>query len=159
MTQIKMWLDRVDAVEKRLERMARPIDGLTSADPASGERWEGGQVWGHLSEFVDFWVPQVQTVIDRYQGDPIPFGRQPGDSRKVDSLEAGKTTPPEVSWQALQSDLGRLRDFISALSDRGLDSVGLHARIGPMDMEAMMQRFLVGHLEEHATQLEEIHPA
>lgn len=153
---VDVWLDQLDAVEPRLESLARPIEGLTSADPRSGEQWEAGQVWGHLSEFVDFWIPQIQNVIDRYQGEPVPFGRPPGDSRKADSLEAGRTTPPAVSWRRLQNDLVRLRVFLAGISDDSLSSVGLHATIGPMDLAAMMEQFLVGHLEEHASQMEEM---
>lgn len=156
MDEIRAWLDRIDDVERRLADLARPLDGLTTPDPKTQERWEDGQVWGHLSEFVDFWIPQVQKVIDNFQGDPVPFGRDATDTRKADSLEAGKTTAPEVSWARLQDDLVRLRQFVASFDQRAVDAKGLHRTIGVMDMNAMMERFLVGHLEEHAEQLENL---
>lgn len=156
MKKIRAWLKRIDDVERRLSTLARPIEGLTSPDPKTQEQWEDGQVWGHLSEFVDFWIPQVQKVIDNYSGDPVPFGRDPADTRKADSLEAGKSTPPEVSWARLQDDLVRLRQFVASLDSRALAARGLHRTIGVMDIDAMMKVFLVGHLEEHAEQLESL---
>ncbi len=148
------WLRRVDAVEPRLAGMARPLTGLTSPDPVTADQWEAGQVWGHLSEFVDFWIAQFETVI---AGDgPVPFGRPPDDTRRPESLEKGKQTPPEESWATLQRDLVRLREFLTALDDRALGAVGVHPRLGEMRMPSMVDQFLVGHLEEHADQLDEL---
>ncbi len=154
MNEVRSWLGRIDDVETRLAALAHPREGLTTPDPKTQEQWEHGQVWGHLSEFVDFWIPQVQNVIDNYSGEPVPFGRDPADTRKADSLEAGKTTPPEVNWARLQDDLVRLRQFVASFDRRALEVEGLHRTFGAMDMDAMMERFLVGHLEEHAEQLE-----
>jgi hypothetical protein len=156
MDRKEAWLRRIDDVEPRLAERARPLAGLTSPDPATSERWEAGQAWGHLSEFVDFWIPHFKKVIEGFDGEPVAFGREPGDTRRPDSIEAGRTTPPEESWSRLRADLARLREFVRSLDEPALAAVGHHHSYGTMSMDQMVERFLIGHLEEHAEQLEHL---
>ena len=61
-------LARLDAVEARLSAAAsrEPVPGaLTGADPESGERWDRGQVWAHLSEFIPYWIAAGGTGAAR----------------------------------------------------------------------------------------------
>ena len=53
------YLARLDAVERRLAAAAAaepPPGALTGADAETGEQWERGQVWAHLSEFIPYWI-------------------------------------------------------------------------------------------------------
>src|SRR5712691_13274053 len=67
---------RLDGVERRLAGHAatKPAAGLTQPDPPSGERWDWGQVWAHLGEFVPYWVGEVRMIMARPPAeDPVPF--------------------------------------------------------------------------------------
>jgi hypothetical protein len=156
MADIESWLARIDHVEGRLAAVAAPTDGLTRPDPDTGEQWEAGQVWGHLAEFIQFWMEQAGDVIDEYRGQPVPFGRIRTDTTRLVAIEQGLHTPMDVLWQEVRSDLADLREFLRALPKGWSDAVGLHQKLGPLGMERVIEDYLVGHLEEHAAQLESL---
>ena len=56
---------RLDSVEKRLDQhaSAETPTGLTDPDPGGTERWEAGQVWSHIAEFVGYWQSQVEMSL------------------------------------------------------------------------------------------------
>lgn len=154
MADLDSWFARIDAVETRLRALASPTEGLTEADPATGEQWEAGQVWGHIAEFIQFWVEQAGDVIDAYRGNPVPFGRIRSDPTRLAGIEQGRHIAIETMWQEVQTDLADLRGFLRALPQGWSDSVGLHSTLGPIPTERVLENFLIGHLEEHAAQLE-----
>ena len=156
MAELNSWLPRIDAVEARLGEVTKPTGGLTEADPTTGERWEAGQVWGHMAEFIQFWVEQAGDVIDAFQGDPVPFGRTRADPARLAGIEQGHRVEIETLWQEVKADLADLRSFLGALPDGWREAVGLHSTLGPMLMERVVEEFLVRHLEEHAAQLEDL---
>lgn len=154
MAEIDSWFARIDAVEARLRALATPTGGLTGPDPTTGERWEAGQVWGHITEFIPFWVEQAGDVIDAYRGEPVSFGRIRSDPTRLAGIEQGKHVSIETMWQEIQADLADLRLFLAALPEGWADSVGLHSTLGPLPTERIVETFLIAHLEEHAEQLE-----
>jgi hypothetical protein len=154
MVDLESWLARLDRVEARLAALATPAEGLTEADPSTGEQWEAGQVWGHIAEFIQFWVEQAGDVVDAYQGEPVPFGRIRSDPTRLAGIELGRHAAIETMWQEVQADLGDVRRFLGALPEHWSDSVGLHPTLGPIPTDRILETFLIDHLEEHATQLE-----
>ena len=154
MADLQAWFARIDAVEARLRALATPTEGLTGPDPTTGEQWEAAQVWGHVTEFIPFWVEQAGDVIDAYRGEPVPFGRTRSDPTRLAGIELGKRVAIDTMWQEVQADLADLRLFLAALPEDWAESAGLHSTLGPLPMERIIDNFLVGHLEEHAEQLE-----
>ena len=87
---------RLDAVEARLRRHAAtaPQSGLTDPDPDTPEeRWDAGQVWAHLAEFVPYWHGELSSVIGQYAGTPVPFGRTKTDPGRIAAIEVGRNEP------------------------------------------------------------------
>ena len=156
MADLESWLARIDAVEARLGVLAIPTEGLTDADPASGEQWEAGQVWGHLAEFIQFWVEQAGDVIDAYRGESIPFGRTRADPTRLAGIEQGRHATVESLWLEVGADLADLRRFLEALPQGWEKSVGVHTTLGAIPTERVIEDFLIAHLEEHAAQLESL---
>ena len=154
MAELETWLARIDAVEARLRALATPTDGLTGPDPTTGEQWEGAQVWGHITEFIPFWVEQAGDVIDAFQGQPVPFGRTRSDPTRLAGIEQGRHVGIHTMWEEVQADIADLRLFLAALPDGWADSLGLHSTLGPLPTERIINNFLIDHLEEHAAQLE-----
>lgn len=154
MADLDAWLTRLDSVEARLRALATPTEGLTDPDPATGEQWEAAQIWGHVTEFIPFWVEQAGAVIDAYRGEPVPFGRTRTDPTRLAGIEQGMHVAIDTMWQEVQADLGDLRLFLAALPEGWADSAGLHSTLGPLPMERIINTFLIDHLEEHAEQLE-----
>jgi len=147
---------RLDAIEQRLDvRAANPLPGgLTQADQDTGERWEAAQVWAHMAEFIGYWHEQFDTVIGQFAGEPVPFGRTKRDAGRIAAIEVGRQEPIEALVTRTRQALAAYRRRLAELSAPEWNAVGEHQTLGAMDMERMVERFVVGHLEEHLDQLD-----
>jgi len=153
-------LARMAVAEGRLAAFAAdPPPGLTDPDPASGERWDAGQAWAHVAEFVPYWQGEIERVViaaQRGVGSPIPFGRTSADPGRVGAIEAGRHEPPAEQMARLAGALSLLRTYLLRLSPAAWSARGVHSRLGEMTVAQIAERFIVSHLEEHADQLEKL---
>lgn len=147
---------RLDAVRARLAAHARaePPAGLTKPDEGGTERWEAAQVWAHMAEFVGYWHEQLEQVISGYDGDPVPFGRTKTDPGRIAAIEMGRHEPVGELHDRVEAAVAELRRQLERLTSAEWNAVGRHPTIGEMDIEAIVERFVIGHLEEHAEQLD-----
>jgi hypothetical protein len=153
------FLARLDAVEQRLVQhaahdVAAVSDRRTDADPGTGEQWEWGQVWAHLAEFIPYWVDQARLVIEAYDGEPVPFGRIKSNPERVAAIERDRLTSVESLWQRTRADVADLRAFLRDLPNSAWAARGLHQTLGVMPLPHIVDEFMVGHLEQHAAQLD-----
>jgi hypothetical protein len=152
------FLHRLDAVEARLSTLAahEPQPGaLTDADPGTGERWDRGQVWAHVAEFIPYWIEQTKPILNAHpSGEPVPFGRTKSDPERIGAIERDRNEAVATLWASTKKDVALLRTFLGGLSDHQWLDVGLHPTRGPMAVSEINEEFLVGHLEQHADQLE-----
>lgn len=146
---------RLARLASRLARHAQaaPPAGLTDPDPETGERWEWGQVWAHLAEFVPYWLRQARSIVAGGGEEPVPFGRTKADPDRIAAIERDRGVPPLELWERLQGHLADLRVFLEHLPPEGWECRGLHPTLGVMELTEVVERFLVGHLEEHLAQL------
>jgi hypothetical protein len=157
------FLERLEAVQARLERLARaePAPGaLTDADEPTGERWDWGQVWAHVAEFPGYWMARLREVF-AVSGrgpdtEPPPFGRTASDPGRIAAIERERHTPAERLMVRLRGDLDDLRDLLAEMSPADWDVRVRHSTLGVLDMPRVFETFLVGHLERHADQLESL---
>jgi DinB superfamily len=154
------FLERLDVVEARLAAAAasEPAPGaLTDADPSSGERWDRGQVWAHLAEFTPYWIEQMRPVIDgQLSGEPVRFGRTHANPERIGAIERDRREPVTELWAATRENITLLRAFLRELSPDQWAAVGQHITRGAMSVPEIIEEFLVGHLEQHADQLERL---
>jgi len=152
------FVQRLDGVEERLAGHAasEARHALTSPDPGTGERWEAGDVWAHVAEFIPYWIAQAETVIGAEDSEPLPFGRTKSDSGRLAAIARDRTQRITVLWSVAHNDIERLRQFLLGLDSGAWAARGLHPTRGVMDVEHIVDEFLVGHLEEHAEQLDEL---
>lgn len=152
------YLARLDAVERRLAAAAAaepPSGALTGADAETGEQWERGQVWAHLSEFIPYWIAEAGPVLRVQRSDaPVPFGRTKRDPERIGAIERNRHEPVVLLWDDTRNDIAALRAFLTTIGPDQWETTGVHPTLGPMTVDALVERFLVGHLEEHADQLE-----
>ena len=150
------FLDRLDVVDGRLERLAKmpPAPGLTEPDRPTGERWEWGQVWAHLAEFPAYWMDQIGHVRAGPPDEVPPFGRVKTDPARVGAIEADRETPVEELWKRVQGQLRDLRALLQEMTGEDWDRRVAHSTLGVIGMRRVFEGFLVGHLEEHTAQLE-----
>lgn len=153
-------LVRLDAVERRFgAHAAAERQGLTRPDEGTGERWEAGQVWAHLAEFPGYWVGQIRAILAaRAAGEPepIPFGRTRSDPRRNAAIEARRRDDPAALLRDVRSGIAAAAALCRSLSDEDWVAMGAHPALGAMALPAIVERFVVAHLEEHAAQLDEL---
>lgn len=158
MTVTTDFLERLATVEKRLadHAAAGGAPGLTEPDEKTGEQWEAGQVWAHLAEFLPFWIAQARNVLMAWTGpDPIPFGRVKSDPERVAAIERDRAGAIGELHGRLADGIAMTRDFITSVPDTGWNRVlGVHSTLGEMTLTKIVDEFMVGHLEEHADQLD-----
>lgn len=154
-------LARLSAAEARLvEHASGPIpSGLSDPDPGGTERWEAGQVWAHLAEFPSYWMNQMRGILakrDTGVPEPIPFGRVRTDPERIGAVERDRHENPAALLRRVRESLAWVTDEIRALPDGAWRARGLHPTLGEMDLLRIVERFIVGHLEEHADQLDSL---
>ena len=149
---------RLDEIETRLVALARaePPVGLTEPDAGGTERWEAAQVWGHIAEFVPYWHTELKTVIGGFRGSPIPFGRTKTDSGRIAGIETGRHAPIPTLMEQTRTSIADLKSYLGRLTPAEWKAMGLHPIRGEMAVSAIVERFVVGHLEEHADQLDSL---
>ncbi|HVM31421.1 MAG TPA: hypothetical protein VM305_11705 [Candidatus Limnocylindrales bacterium] len=147
---------RLDDIERRiatLESDALPA-GLTDPDPGSAERWEAAQVWAHMAEFIGYWHQQLGSVIGEFAGDPVPFGRIKTDPGRIAAIDLGRQEPVQDLIRRTRDALAGFRRDMGAFGTAEWNAIGVHETRGEMDVEGIVERFIVAHLEEHLDQLE-----
>jgi hypothetical protein len=158
MSTTDLYLERLGAVETRLAAAAAsepPPGALTGADPDSGEQWDRGQVWAHLSEFIPYWIAQAGPVLrGQASGAPVAFGRTKGDPERIGAIERDRREPVSVLWGDTRADIAALRAFLGGIQPDQWETRGLHPTLGAIAVDELVEMFLVGHLEQHADQLE-----
>jgi DinB family protein len=150
------YLSRIDAAHARLEELARkPSGGLTEPEPETGERWEAGQVWGHIAEFPGYWVTQLRSILASSSATP-PFGRTVTDPTRLGAIDQGLREPAAALIRRAMDGIVTARSYLAGLSDAEWSRSGRHAVRGVMAIPQIVERFVVAHLEEHADQLESL---
>jgi hypothetical protein len=145
--------DRLVAAAGRIRAAAPrlPDDALTDPDPGTGERWDRGQVLAHVAEMLPYWAQQVELVA---AGDQVPFGRLTSNPERLAAIERDRREDPSRLLDRLDEGLGVVLALLDRLDDADLARSGRHQTLGEMTVAAIVDRFLVDHLEEHADQLE-----
>jgi hypothetical protein len=149
-------VSRLADAERRLaEHASKPLPpGLTEPDPGGDERWEAGQVWAHLAEFPAYWLAQAQRVIALPTNEPVPFGRVKTDPIRVDAIERDRHEDPEALLERVRAELAEVTEVARTLPPEAWRRRGVHPTRGEMTVADIFDRFIAGHLEEHADQLD-----
>jgi DinB superfamily len=149
-------LVRLEYVIMRLEAhaLAPARPGLTEPDQPSGERWEWGQVWAHVAEFIPYWMGEIRSILAGPADEPAPFGRTKTDPDRIAAIERDRGQPVAELWNRMQGHLAGLWNFLDDLPADAWSRQGLHPTLGAMSVSMVADEMLVGHLEQHAAQLD-----
>ena len=149
---------RLDQVDERLQDLATipSAPGLTEPDPGAEERWDWGQVWAHTAEFPTYWMAQIQSILDQESVQPVPFGRTKADVGRLTAIEVDRSAPVSDLWARVSEEIRHLKAFLADIPPNGWRLRGAHPTLGVKDVSDIVEEFLVGHLEEHADQLERL---
>lgn len=147
---------RLGDVEQRLatHATAPAPTGLTQPDEGGTEQWQANQVWGHIAEFMPYWLDQIDKVIAQFGGQAVPFGRTKEDAARLEGIAAGLGVSIPDQMANVRQALEQARSYLANLTPEQWQAIGLHARRGEMPVPAIVQTFMLDHLEEHAAQLD-----
>jgi len=145
--------DRLVAAAGRIRATAPllPDEALTDPDPDTGERWDRRQVLAHVAEMLPYWAEQVELVA---AGEEVPFGRVSSNPERIAAIERDRREDPSRLLDRVDDGLGVVLALLERLDDDALAHRGRHQVLGEMTVAAIVDRFLVDHLEEHADQLD-----
>jgi hypothetical protein len=154
------------------ERLAASRGAFTALAPrvAAGEPWSLAQAFGtepeaswgprevlaHVVEMLPFWLGELERVLDGDGRTPVPFGRVSEDPVRIGLVGRERTLPLRVLFARIDTGLVEWSSRVATLTDDERARVGLHPRRGEMTAGEIVERFVVGHVEEHVRQLEDI---
>lgn len=156
------------ALENRLEASRAALAGLREAvdrrepwplsqaygvEPESD--WGPKEVLAHVAEMVPYWLGQIDAVLAA-PVDAVSFGRVATDPDRIDRIGRDRTLPAGELFDRIDRAVADAAALQGRLDSAARARRGTHSRLGEMTIEGIVERFIVGHLEEHVRQLEEI---
>jgi hypothetical protein len=156
-------IDRLTAAAADLEALrgrvvARepwPLSTDYGTEPES--HWGPKEVLAHVAEMLPYWLGQVDGVLAKPAGGSAPaFGRVSTDPNRIARIGADRTQPADKLFDRAAEGATTVEGRLGELAPADLARSGVHARLGEMTVPAIVERFIVGHLEEHVRQLDEV---
>lgn len=115
--------------------------------------WGPREVLAHCAEMLPYWSGELERILAGPE--PARYGRTQADAVRVATIERDRSLPVRELMDRIASGterhLRRLPEFTAADVARR----GLHPTLGEQTVEQVLERVLVGHLEEHVVQLTE----
>jgi len=157
MGEIEGLRKREEAV--RREYAALPRDGWGEPGPldeSTGERWDRGNVLGHVAEMLPFWTGQARAVLAGAEA----MGRDEiGAAQRRMGIDAGREAGEDGLLDRVDAGMAGLLALLDEMSDADLDRELVH-RAGDSERRTRLgdeiQGVLVAHLEDHLGQLREL---
>jgi hypothetical protein len=157
-----------DDISRTLEAGGHRLDGLRPGIDA-GAPWplaarfdhDPEAAWGpmellaHVAEMLPYWLGEIERILAGPRW-PVPFGRVGSDPVRIALIGRDRTLPTEELFVRIDAWLERWDHRLATLGPDQLARVGLHPTRGEMTVEAIVERMVVHHLDEHADQLEAI---
>jgi DinB superfamily len=154
------YADRMTRAATEIGALRGPIEAarpwplrLVSGDGPEAE-WGAPEILAHVAEMLQYWLGEMERVVDGTP-EPVAFGRVATDPLRTMTIERDRTLPPGELISRIKSSVARYAARLPQLSTADWEKRGLHPRLGEMTVAAILPRFVVGHIEEHAIQLRE----
>jgi len=118
--------------------------------------WGPREVLAHVAEMLPYWLGELERIVDGDGRIPVPFGRTGEDPIRIGMIERERTLPLRVLFARIDDGLAAWEARLGTLTDGERARPGLHPRLGELLVDHLPERFVVGHAEDHVTQLESI---
>lgn len=146
--------DRLDKLRPSVEA-GSPWPIAERFDHAPEASWGPGELLAHVAEMLPYWQGEVERILAG-PGAPVPFGRIGTDPVRTAIIGRDRTLPIGELYARVDDGLARWVGRLKELTPEQLAKVGLHPARGEMSVEAILERMIVSHIEEHVDQLEAI---
>lgn len=141
------------AASSLLERASRLSESTLYAAPDE-QTWSAIKILSHIAEFVPYWAAQARTVASSSSTEV--FGRTHDDRDRIAAVEDHASDTLGMAITRLQVALVAADKTLRSIPADGWARRGRHARRGEMTAAAIIDSFILDHLEEHSRQLEEV---
>ena len=148
---------RLAAARGRVESGAPwPVGAV--ADGGREADWGPTEALAHVAEMLPYWLGEMERVIagedGRGGGGAAPFGRTASDPVRTLTIARDATLPVRELFDRISAAVERYRHRLPELADTEIARRGVHPTRGELSVPELLERFVVSHVEEHATQLE-----
>jgi hypothetical protein len=132
-----------------------PLSAAYGTEPESD--WGPKEVLAHSAEMIPFWSGEIERILAApVAADPVPFGRVATDPNRINRIGRDRALPATVLFDRIDAGAIETGARLGLLDATQLERRGLHPRAGEMTIPAIVERFIVVHLEEHVEQLDGI---
>jgi hypothetical protein len=144
------------AIEEAHGRIVAVVGGLEpkvlETEPSLGA-WSSRDVAGHLAD----WLYQTLDAAEHILGGPKPRFHPIKDRSAYNMTEAAArgTDPWDPTWRDFEAAYERALEFVGRSTPAELDAIGPFPSGEIGSLRNLLKRELVGHLTEHANELEE----
>jgi uncharacterized damage-inducible protein DinB len=144
---------RLESVDAQLGALLREPDVARRLRDAPGENeWSAMQILGHVAEVIPYWMGQCRALIAA-SGEPPHFGRAADAPERLAGPERSARGNPDEMLQRVDSEVRAAARAIRQMSAAERAKSGVHLRLGPMTVADSLEKFVVGHCEEHLAQV------
>ena len=143
------------ALRDRVERAGPwPLAELYGTEAEAS--WEPPELLAHLEEMLPYWLGEIERILDGPPDAAVPFGRVATDDVRIGVIGRDRTVPLRELLARLEADATRVAARLRELTVEQAGRRGLHPARGELNVGDIVERFVVGHLEEHVGQLRAI---
>lgn len=125
-------------------------------DEQTGDRWDRANVLGHVAEMLPFWTEQARRLM----AGASQFGRgEDGYEQRRQGVQSGRQLGEEEVMRRIDRGIDELNALLAGMTDADLERrATYHASSGVREVELryLVEELLVGHLETHLRQVQEI---
>ncbi|MGZ8437409.1 MAG: DinB family protein [Candidatus Limnocylindrales bacterium] len=144
----------LDQLRPRIDaRGPWPLAARFDHDPEAA--WGPMELLAHVAEMLPYWLGEVERILSG-PPEPVPFGRVGTDPIRIGLIGRDRALPTAELYVRIDSWLERWSHRLASLTPAQRAKLGLHPRLGQMTVEAIVERMIVHHLDEHVDQLESI---
>jgi hypothetical protein len=155
--------DRLAASRRAMDELgaaivAREPWALSDAYGAEPESsWGPREVLAHVAEMLPYWLGQMDALVAAPgQGEAPAFGRVATDTARIERIGRDRELPIRELHARIDAGLSDVLSRLGELTPEDRGRRGIHPRLGEMTVDGIVDRFIVGHLEEHVRQLDDI---
>ncbi len=147
----------IKRLEASVHSLIETVQGLPEEllyrAPNPGE-WPVMSTLAHVVELMPYWSRQARAVAARERNGE-PFGRTHDDPDRIGAVEQHGRDSLASALERIRGALGETVRTLRDIPAEGWSRTGRHANRGEMSVEAMIDQFLVSHVEEHLGQARE----
>ena len=157
MGEIERYRERAEAAWSHVGTLPRTGWGEPGPpDETTGERWDRGNVLGHLAEMLPFWTGQVRAAMNG----ATSLGRgDAGYAQRRQAVVTGRDVGEEELLARIEAGLIGLLGLLAEMKEEDLDRKLTYQSPGgerEVDLRYPLEELLVGHVEAHFRQLAEL---